>query len=353
MSSRLALLVLALLPNSLGAQSLARRVANVRDGTVRLTYAARPGICGDGRETVRTGDRFFVLPSTYGNGRGEHDYCIAGPIRVAIGRRDGESVSYRVHVGGGWSADDNVTDLGPVSAPEAAQYLLDAATSAHGDNSRYALAAAVFADSAELALDLAAIARDHNIGRDVRQNAVFWIGSYEDNEAIRALHDLAGDGSLDEEVRGAAFIAFGRDNISDDDIAWLRRLYPSLSDKLRSNVFLAVSQSGSPRASSWLAEVAASPEETEHNREQAMFWLGQGRGPSSDLVRLYDRLDGTQLRSHLTFVLSQRHDGESLDKLIDIAEHDHDRDVRRQALFWLGQSKDPRALAYIRDLVTR
>lgn len=353
MTSRVTLLVVALLPAPLGAQSLAQRVADIRDGTVRFTYASRPGICGDGRETVRTGDRFFVLPSTYGYGRGDHDNCIAGPIRVAIGRQRGESVSYRVHVGGRWNADDGATDLGVVGAPEAAHYLLDAATNAHGENARYALAAAVFADGSELAPDLASIARDRNIDRDVRQNAVFWIGSYEDGEAIRTLHDLAGDSSLDEEVRGAAFIAFGRDNVSDDDVAWLRRLYPSLSDKLRSDAFLAASQSDSPRASSWLAAVAASPEETEHNREQAMFWLGQGRGPSSALIRLYDHLDGAQLRSHLTFVLSQRHDAESLDKLIDIAEHDRDRDVRRQALFWLGQSKDPRALAYIRDLVTR
>jgi hypothetical protein len=39
--------------------------------------------------------------------------------------------------------------------------------------------------------------------------------------------------------------------------------------------------------------------------------------------------------------------------LIDVAQHDRDRSVRRQALFWLGQSKDPRALDFIRDLVTK
>jgi hypothetical protein len=39
--------------------------------------------------------------------------------------------------------------------------------------------------------------------------------------------------------------------------------------------------------------------------------------------------------------------------LIDVAQHDPDKTVRHQALFWIGQSKDPRALAFIRDLVTR
>ena len=32
-----------------------------------------------------------------------------------------------------------------------------------------------------------------------------------------------------------------------------------------------------------------------------------------------------------------------MDKLLDIAKNDPDRDMRKQAVFWLGQSGDPRA----------
>jgi HEAT repeat protein len=346
-------LVLTLTPSLADAQSLARRIGSVRDGTVRFSYAARPDICGDGRDMVRSGDSFVVLPSTRGYGRNDSDFCLAGPVRVAIGRRDGETVSYRVHVGGQWSAAEDDTDLGVVSAPEAARYLLDAATKARGNNARQALAGAVFADSIELTGDLADLARDKRIERDLRQNAVFWIGSYDDAAAARAVRTLAGDESVDEEIRGAAIVALGRDDPSDDDVTWLQRLYPSLSEKLRSDVFLAMSRSDSPRASGWLSDVITNDGESEHTREQALFWLGQGRGSTVDLVRLYARLDRPALRRHFTFVLSQRHDDKAVDKLIDIADHDPDRDVRRQALFWLGQSRDPRALAYLRDLVTR
>jgi hypothetical protein len=34
-------------------------------------------------------------------------------------------------------------------------------------------------------------------------------------------------------------------------------------------------------------------------------------------------------------------------KLIEIARSQHNREVRKQAFFWLGQSGDPRALAFI------
>ena len=51
---RLAALLL-LAPSTLVSQSLGRQIEAVRDGTVRFSYAARPGLCGDGRETVRSG----------------------------------------------------------------------------------------------------------------------------------------------------------------------------------------------------------------------------------------------------------------------------------------------------------
>lgn len=348
---RLAALV-ALVPSALAAQSLARRVDDVRDGTVRFSYAARSGLCGDGRDAVRSGSVMTVLPSMFGYGHSDMDVCFTGPVRVAIGRARGETVSYRVHVGGRWNSGDDATDLGLVSAPDAARYLIAESMRANGHNAEYALAAAVFADSIDLVPDLARIARS-DARHELRSRAVFWIGTYDDPSATQSIRQLASNDGLDEDVRGSAIIALGRDDMTDDDVTWLQTLYPRLSPKLRDNVFLAVSRSESTRASRWLAGIAADANESEHNREQAMFWLGQGRTPIEDLIRLYDRLAEPSLRSHYTFVVSQRHDSQALDKLIDIAEHDKDKSVRHQALFWLGQSKDPRALAFIRDLVTR
>src|SRR5438094_6027848 len=118
MSKSRLVVLLAFAPVTLGAQSLARRVEAVRDGTVRFTYASRPGLCGDGRETIRSGPSIIVLPNMFGYGHSDMDVCFTGPVRVAIGRSSGESVSYRVHVGGRWSAGDDATDIGVVSAPD-------------------------------------------------------------------------------------------------------------------------------------------------------------------------------------------------------------------------------------------
>jgi HEAT repeat protein len=51
--------------------------------------------------------------------------------------------------------------------------------------------------------------------------------------------------------------------------------------------------------------------------------------------------------------VSQRRDDVAVDKLIDIAQHDADLEVRKQAMYWLGQTQNPKALKFLRDLITR
>jgi hypothetical protein len=40
-------------------------------------------------------------------------------------------------------------------------------------------------------------------------------------------------------------------------------------------------------------------------------------------------------------------------KLIEVAQTQRNPEVRKQAFFWLGQTHDPRALAYIEDVLTK
>ena len=53
------------------------------------------------------------------------------------------------------------------------------------------------------------------------------------------------------------------------------------------------------------------------------------------------------------FVLSQRREPEAVDKLIDLARNDSDREIREKATFWLGQSRDPRATKYLEDRISK
>src|SRR5262245_25903637 len=111
------LVALLVLASAANAQSLMQRVNQAPDGAVHLSFAARPGVCGDGHNisTSRYDDEW-------------ESGCTAGPVRVSLTVRSHRIVRIRSYVGGRWrSPAGTVTDLGLVSAPVAADYLLDLA----------------------------------------------------------------------------------------------------------------------------------------------------------------------------------------------------------------------------------
>jgi hypothetical protein len=59
------------------------------------------------------------------------------------------------------------------------------------------------------------------------------------------------------------------------------------------------------------------------------------------------------MREQLIFVYSQRREDAALDKLFSIGKTDPDRDLRKKAIFWIGQSRSPRATQYLRELINQ
>jgi HEAT repeat protein len=100
-----------------------------------------------------------------------------------------------------------------------------------------------------------------------------------------------------------------------------------------------------------LAQLVRDGNATIAARKQAIFWFGMSDASTKDLVALDGDVQSETLRDQYVFVLSQRHDDPSVDKLIDIARHDPNIDVRKKAMFWLGQSHEPKALAFFREIL--
>ena len=93
-------------------------------------------------------------------------------------------------------------------------------------------------------------------------------------------------------------------------------------------------------------------------RQEASFWLsrfasgavlGHRNDPIADADT--DRGDNDDLKSHAVFVLSQLPRREGIPELLEVARTNRDPRVRDRALFWLGQSGDPRALALFESLL--
>jgi hypothetical protein len=244
--------------------ALERRVAGAPDGTVRFSFAAKPGVYGNGRNMISwdcdNGNCHNRQVDNYSDV--DHDDwnmpCDSGPVRVALTKRGAAITDLRVYVGGEWRPSTTATDLGTVGTKDAATYLLALAAKDESRASEKAIFPAVLADSVTIWPDLLKIAKASDVSRKTRRSAVFWLGQAAGDAATRGLTDLVDDGSADREVRETA-----------------------------------------------------------------------------------------------VFALSQRPRDEGVPALIRIARANKDPDLRRKAIFWLGQSDDPRALSLFEELLTR
>lgn len=228
---------------------LAARVRSAPDGKVRFSYRVRPDVCGDGNSI-----------STNDNRRASSDVestCEHGPGRVVLDVRDHAVTGLRTYVGGNWRSGAVATDLGEVSPQAAADYLLSLAHDAQSSVAKRAIFPASIADGVTVWPTLMKIARDDGYQRDVRRDAVFWLGQLAGNAATAGLAELAASDTVDRAVRESA-----------------------------------------------------------------------------------------------VFALSQQHDA-GVPELIHIARTNKDPEIRRKAIFWLGQSNDPRALALFEDLLAK
>ncbi len=236
------------------AGAVGAQVERVRTGTVRMTFAAREGVCGNGMSWYRTRNGSFSGTVINGNWSGARDVeasCERGPVRLVVVRKDGETTELRSYVGGTWKADTGITDLGNVRAVDAAAYLLRLAENAPAKPARSAISAATLADSVDAAPVLLRIAKDASRPTDVRSSALNWLGEVVGDKVASTLDSIAYEAG-DREVRKQAIFAMSR-RPADEAIPALLKMAETLPDReLRKTAVFWLAQSRDPRAISWM-----------------------------------------------------------------------------------------------------
>jgi len=230
----------------LAAQTLEQRIARAPDGLVRLSFAAREGVCGNG-QNINWGDR--------NNRDGWTSECDAGPVRVAVDVQGGEVTSVHAYVGGRWrSVDRQVTDLGAVSARAAAEYFLALAERggpAKGDP----LLPAILADSITIWPQLIRIGKNTSVKSSIRKQAVFWLSQEAGTEATKGLTELAENEREDQDVRKQAVFALSQLRNNDGVPTMIRLARTDRDPVIRKQAIFWLGQSGDPRAVAFFEEV--------------------------------------------------------------------------------------------------
>lgn len=238
----------AIAPAAAGAQSLMERMRQIGDGTARLSFTARPGVCGNGHSMISTGRGNYVGSHSSGYREWESD-CEFGPVRVALTVVDGRVQSVRSYVGGRWrTPDERVTDFGTVPASVGADFMLRIAETATGRAAKDAIFPATLADSSTVWPRLLAIARNADRPRDTRRNAIFWLGQAAGDGATATLDSVATDRDGDRDVREQAIFALSQ-RPKDEGVPALIRIARTSGDReLRKKALFWLGQSNDDRA---------------------------------------------------------------------------------------------------------
>jgi HEAT repeat protein len=227
---------------------------------------------------------------------------------------------------------------------------------------------------------------------EVKKRAVFWLGQVNSDRAATALESLLSSTSTNEELREQAVFALMQQpgdrgsaavravavsdaapvslrekavfwlgqKQSSENATFLRELFARLAtsnasgnDDVAQKVLFSLSQMHGVGNERWLMQIAADPKYSVGVRKQAIFSAGQAGVSTADLVGLYDRISDRPIKEQLIWVMSSKNETAATDKLIDIAKRDPDVEMRKKAIFWLGQSQDPRAKQLLLDIINR
>lgn len=265
-------------------------------------------------------------------------------LKTVLARRDSGSLCLRRRA---------VFLVSQKRAPEVTAILLDAARNDPDLEVRLQAVqwlSQVRGDDAAAALDsILRSSRDP----EIQEKALFALSQMKGERAASSLRAYAERSDVPVAVREHAIFWLGQQR-SAENAAFLRVLYGKLQNAdLKEKCLFALSQMKDQGNERWLLELAGNDREPLEIRKRALFYAGQAGAPMADLTALYDRTRDREMKEQLIFVYSQRKDRQAVEKLMDIARRETDPELRKKAVFWLGQSRDPRAAQFLVELINQ
>jgi len=326
---------------SIGAQALASRVDAINEGRVQFNFAARPGVCGNGKTWYSTSPG-NINGNFYGNFNDmtRTEQCVPGPVRVVIDRAEKMPISIQTYVGP-LEVAPGTTDLGKVRAQDAADYLLSIASKTEGRAGRDAISPALLADSANTATALVNIARNQALPRETRRQALSAMGrSTEGMTSIPAsvtdpLLAVARDETDNQSVRQSALSVLGRLDHGAGIPSLISLSQQTQSNWLAKESMSVLARSGDPRARQYLRTAVRRTDLPEEVLSVALRSLGQEFATAQDaalLRQLYPTLKSDHTREAVFSAITEMGGAENTKWLLDMARNENELlNTRRRA----------------------
>jgi hypothetical protein len=199
---------------------------------------------------------------------------------------------------------------------------------------------------------LAGLVNQPSSSHKVLEEALLSISFHAAAEATRTLEQIASS-SGSEHTREQAAFWLGVQRGHEGFVA-LKSLEEKGDAHFREKLAFDFSQNSDPAAEDELIHMAKFDAD-DRVRGQALFWIAQkaGKRATQTLTDAIQNDPETDVKKKAVFALSQLPKDEGVPQLIHVADTNTNPEVRKQAFFWLGQSGDPRAVAYLEQVLKK
>jgi HEAT repeat protein len=344
------------------AQSLERRVAAAGDNPVQFHFAARDGVCGNGRTYFRSDDDNWYGSFVSNDGTTmRNDACAPGPVRVVITRAGKDVVRVETFVGPQPADAQPAQELGAVPAKEAVAYLLNVVATTDGRPARDAMTPAMLADSSVVTPQLLQIAKDQSRSRDVRRSAITWLarrraeaGGVGAAGIAKALDQLVRDRNESETIRQQALGTISRFDRG-EGIPTLMGFASDPDKWLSRQAFQTLARSGDPRARQFVREQVKRADLDEDTRVEVIRGIGDDYSTGADikLLRdLYPTVNSDKERDAIISTVANAGGSENASWLLEIAGSKTEPvGRRRRAVSLLSKYDDARVKEALKGLI--
>jgi HEAT repeat protein len=188
---------------------------------------------------------------------------------------------------------------------------------------------------------------------EIRKTALLALSQAPDGRGVEALKKIGGT-AKDAATRKQAVFWLGQRARSADVIQFLETV--ALKDtvaEIRKTALLALSQAPDGRGVEALKKIGGTANDAA-TRKDAVFWIGQ-QAKSDDVIQFLENVvredSDPEVRKHALTALVHAPQKLGVPALISLAKSHPDNAIRREAIFWLGESKDPRAMEALVGIV--
>ena len=189
---------------------------------------------------------------------------------------------------------------------------------------------------------------------EIAQQAVFALSEVSDGKGLPVLMEIART-HQDKALRKKAIFWLGEHAETDEILQALRDFAMNEPDaEIANQAVFSLSEAPDGKGMGTLREIAKNHPNAEV-RKKAVYWIGDNAQSEDDiafLMSVSEQDPDPEIRDHAVFAIAEADDSLGLPMLIQIAKTHKNISVRKKAIFWLGESEDPRAREALMEIIS-